>query len=203
MDPANVYVGFSRVECADCIRKIPLDSHSRNKLLKLKHDPDLLAWEHATFPIEPHTPSSSTSPTNPTPSDIANRDAFVASLVEKIRRDPVFTEHRLDDEYYGDVDGDAESQKELDTDLVHHAACAGSPYFWSFCRNKLEEAKQVWHCVVCCECRDVGWIHCEKCDVCVQGKFCKKCKELEEESAPAPFHHHNHHHGLAKRKSLK
>ncbi|KAJ3067430.1 hypothetical protein HDU98_009354 [Podochytrium sp. JEL0797] len=146
------------------------------------------------------SPTSPTSPTAPTPSDIANAESLIASLAAKIRSDKVFTEHRLDDEFYADADGDAEYQKELDAELVRHAACAGSPFYWSFCRNKLEDSDQVWHCVVCCECREVGWIHCEKCDVCVEGE-CETCRELEEESTPAPQHHH--HHGPAKRKSLK
>jgi len=60
-------------------------------------------------------------------------------------------------------------------------------YFFSFCRDEVEQDNCTWHCVICKSCMDWREWHCGRCNKCTYGVSlpCEGCKgrsELWEES---------------------
>lgn len=63
--------------------------------------------------------------------------------------------------------------------LLGNYACSkcGSNYFFSFCRDDVEQEEQTWHCNDCKECHDWRVWRCESCNNCTYGVSlpCEHC----------------------------
>ena len=59
----------------------------------------------------------------------------------------------------------------------------GGHFFWSECRQSLEEDVCTWHCKSCKRCKDWREWHCSGCNRCQYGENipCKKCKPEQYE----------------------
>ncbi len=55
--------------------------------------------------------------------------------------------------------------------------CKGEKYFYSFCRNAVEQDNCTWHCNACGVCRDWREWHCDQCNRCTYGVSlpCENC----------------------------
>lgn len=57
------------------------------------------------------------------------------------------------------------------------SGCDSETYFYSFCRQAVEQESCTWHCMVCRECRDWREWHCDDCNRCTYGLSlpCQRC----------------------------
>ncbi|KAJ3266131.1 hypothetical protein HDU77_002618 [Chytriomyces hyalinus] len=64
-----------------------------------------------------------------------------------------------------------------DLELVKCAMAADSLHFYSFCKDRMENADMTWHCMDCGMCRDSQEWHCSNCNDCQHGLQtpCSKC----------------------------
>lgn len=82
-------------------------------------------------------------------------------------------------EYLGD------RMKELDDKALAKAMLSqGESYYYSFCRDDLEQGNCTWHCKRCNKCQDWRTWHCKTCDRCQYGISipCGKCTPEEYEA---------------------
>lgn len=73
---------------------------------------------------------------------------------------------------------DEDSKQKSDADLVVECLSDGSNYYWSVCRDGLEQFTNTWHCKTCGVCQDWREWHCKGCKKCQYGQSipCGKCQ---------------------------
>ena len=75
----------------------------------------------------------------------------------------------------------SEDTKEMsDADLVKNCLSNDTEFYWSFCRDSLEQSDCTWHCKACHACADWREWHCKGCRRCQYGVSmpCEKCQSL-------------------------
>ena len=96
------------------------------------------------------------------------RDWPISGLAHEVR-----TSHRAE---YMEADDLARD----DAEIVRRALSVdglGDGFFYSFCRQNLEQTSHTWHCRKCRACQDWREWHCKTCNKCTYGVTipCEKC----------------------------
>ena len=102
------------------------------------------------------------------------KNCTIATLAQKIRTSHLI--EYLDDEYKKEL------QQMDDPTVVRDALSldgleSGEGYFFSFCREELEQSNCTWHCRKCQQCNDWREWHCKGCNKCQYGMSipCETC----------------------------